>query len=198
MVEPRSLGRRSGGYESCMPTDSLILPLATGSLALLGAIAANWARIIVITTTRRATLRLIGTIGALLVSFLTITAAASTTPQTVQDLVVMWQILAVTQGVFTVTMPYFAESFTWLAEQSSDEAVTRLLLVVMLAVLLVTLTYLGIETTWWAPVALLSVGIAGTSLQMRYGSPMDRLTDRWFPPRAPVAQETAAKQSQAD
>jgi hypothetical protein len=105
-----------GGYYGRMPTDSLILPLATASLALLGAIAANWARVLAIAITPRATLRLIGTITALAISFLAVSAAAATTPQAVQDLVVMGQILAVTYGTFTVLTPLAVEAFIWLAE----------------------------------------------------------------------------------
>jgi hypothetical protein len=57
---------------------------------------------------------------------------------------------------------------------------------------LAALTYFGFEMTWWAPFALLAVSLAGTALQMRYGSPLDRALNRWFPPRSQLGGDTSA------
>ena len=159
----------------------LLIALGTGALPIIGALLARWEATLELTRGQRGVAPYLYAIGGFLFLLATpaIGTAAAVSRGAPGGMLGVVQIFGIEWGLMVLVLPLLVPLIDGLAGEMNDRAcfIVRVLLYASAATGMVALIVIVIEP-WYLALVVLIVGPALATLEMRYGSPVERLLGR--------------------
>lgn len=169
----------------------LLIAMGTGALPIIGALLARWEVTVELVRGQRAVEPYLFAITGFLCLLATpiIGTAAAASRSTPGSLGII-QIFGIEWGLMMLVGPLLMPLIGGLADEMNDRArlVVRVLLFAIVATGIVTIVFIAVEP-WYLAAVLLIVAPVIATLELRYGSPIERLLGRHHERQADSAHE---------